>query len=67
MFWFLLGLVLVILGGYIVITLLQVVFYIIGWVLQLIFSIFEFGGTECHRRLRMLEIRINNTTIWTIY
>ena len=40
MFWFLLGLVLVILGGYIVITLLQVVFYIIGWVLQLIFSIF---------------------------
>lgn len=42
MFWFLLGLVLVILGGYIVITLLQVVFYIIGWVLQLIFSIFGF-------------------------
>ena len=40
MFWFLLGLVLVILGGYIVITLLQVVFYIIGWVPQLIFSIF---------------------------
>ena len=40
MFWFLLGLVLVILGGYIVITLLQVVFYIIGWGLQLIFSIF---------------------------
>ncbi len=40
MFWFLLGLLLVILGGYIVITLLQTVFYIIGWVLQLIFSIF---------------------------
>ena len=40
MFWFLLGLVLVILGGFIVITLLQVVFYIIEWVLQLIFSIF---------------------------
>jgi hypothetical protein len=40
MFWFLLGFVLVILGGYIIITLLQVVFYIIGWVLQLIFSIF---------------------------
>lgn len=40
MFWFLLGLVLVILGGYIVITLLQVVFYIIGWGLQLIISIF---------------------------
>ena len=40
MFWFLLGLVIVILGGYIVITLLQTVFYIIGWVLQLIFSIF---------------------------
>lgn len=40
MFWFLLGFVLVILSGYIVITLLQTVFYIIGWVLQLIFSIF---------------------------
>ena len=40
MFWFLLGLLLVILGGYIVITLLQTVFCIIGWVLQLIFSIF---------------------------
>lgn len=40
MFWFLLGLLLVILGGYIVITLLQAVFCIIGWVLQLIFSIF---------------------------
>ena len=40
MFWFLLGLVLVILGGYIVITLLQVVFTIIGGILQLILSIF---------------------------
>lgn len=40
MFWFLLGFVLVILGGNIIITLLQVVSYIIGWVLQLIFSIF---------------------------
>lgn len=40
MLWFLLGLVLVILGGYIAISLLQVVFTIIGWVLQLIFSIF---------------------------
>ena len=40
MFWFLLGLVLVILGGYIVITLLQVVFAIIGVILQLILSIF---------------------------
>jgi len=40
MFWFLLGLVLVILGGYIVITLLQVVFAIIGGILQLILSIF---------------------------
>ena len=39
MFWFLLGLVLVILGGYIVITLLQVVFAIIGGILQLILSI----------------------------
>ena len=34
------GLVLVILGGYIVITLLQVVFAIIGGILQLILSIF---------------------------
>lgn len=40
MFWFLLGLVFVILGGYIVITLLQVVFAIIGGILQLILSIF---------------------------
>ena len=40
MFWFLLGLVLVILGGYIFITLLQVVFAIIGGILQLILSIF---------------------------
>ena len=40
MLWFLLGLVLVILGGYIVISLLQVVFCIIGWVLQLVLSIF---------------------------
>ena len=40
MFWFLLGLVIAILGGFIVITLLQVVFTVIGWVLQLIFKIF---------------------------
>ena len=38
MLWFLLGLIIVILGGYIAITLLQVVFCIIGWVLQLILS-----------------------------
>jgi len=42
MLWFLLGLIIVILGGYIAISLLQVVFCIIGWVLQLIFSIFGF-------------------------
>ena len=40
MLWFLLGLVIVILGGYIAISLLQVVFCILGWVLQLILSIF---------------------------
>ena len=42
MLWFLLGLIIVILGGYIAITLLQVVFCIIGWALQLILSLFGF-------------------------
>ena len=58
MFWFLLGLVLVILGGYIVITLLQVVFYIIGWGCNSSSASSESGETECRRRLKMLEIRI---------
>jgi len=43
MLWFLLGLIIVILGGYIAITLLQVVFYIIGWVLQIVLSLFGLG------------------------
>ena len=43
MLWFLLGLIIVIMCGYIAITLIQVVFCIIGWVLQLILSIFGMG------------------------
>ena len=41
MFWFLLGVVIALLGGYIVISLLQLVFYIIGWILFLVFNMFE--------------------------
>ena len=40
MFWFLLGLTIAILGGCIVISLIKIVFSIIGWILQLILSIF---------------------------
>lgn len=40
MFWFLLGLTIAILAGSIVISLIKVVFSILGWILQLILSIF---------------------------
>lgn len=40
MLWFLGGLFIAILGGYIVVELLKLVFSIIGWFLQLILSIF---------------------------
>ena len=43
MFWFLLGFSIVILAGSIVISLIKVVFSILGWFLQLILSIFGLG------------------------
>ena len=41
MLWFLLGVVLVVLGGYILISLLQIVFAILAYIISFIFSIFE--------------------------
>ena len=41
MFWFLIGFFIIILGGFIIIRLLQIVFMIIGWIIQAIFSLFE--------------------------
>lgn len=41
MLWFLLGLIIAVLGGVILISLLKIVFNIIGWILSFIFSIFE--------------------------
>lgn len=41
MFWFLIGFIIIILGGFIIISLLQIVFMIIGWIIQTIFSLFE--------------------------
>lgn len=41
MFWFLIGFIIIILGGFIIISLLQIVFMIIGWIIQAIFSFFE--------------------------
>ena len=41
MFWFLIGFIIIILGGFIIISLLQIVFMIIGWIIQAIFSLFE--------------------------
>ena len=41
MLWFLLGIVVVDLGGYILISLLQIVFAILGYIISFIFSIFE--------------------------
>lgn len=41
MFWFLIGFIIIILGGFIIISLLQIVFMIIDWIIQAIFSLFE--------------------------
>ena len=41
MFLFLCGLLIVVLGGYILISIIQLVFMIIGWIIQAIFSMFE--------------------------
>ena len=41
MFWFLIGFIIIILGGFIIISLLQIVFMIIGRIIQAIFSLFE--------------------------
>lgn len=41
MFWFLIGFIIIILGGFIIISLLQIVPMIIGWIIQAIFSLFE--------------------------
>lgn len=41
MFWFLIGFIIIILGGFIIISLLQIVFMIIVWIIQAIFSLFE--------------------------
>lgn len=37
----LIGFIIIILGGFIIISLLQIVFMIIGWIIQAIFSLFE--------------------------
>ena len=41
MFLFLCGLLIVVFGGYILISLIHLFFMIIGWFIQAIFSIFE--------------------------
>lgn len=41
MLFFLFGILIVVFGGYILISLVQLVFMIIGWIIQAIFSIFE--------------------------
>lgn len=41
MLWFLLGLIIAVLGGVILIYLLKIVFCIIGWILSFVFSIFD--------------------------
>ena len=41
MFFFLCGILIVVFGGYILISLIQLVFMIVGWIIQAIFSIFE--------------------------
>lgn len=41
MFWFLIGFIIIILGGFIITSLLQIVLMIIGWIIQAIFSLFE--------------------------
>ena len=41
MFFFLCGILIVVFGGYILISIIQLVFMIVGWILEAIFSIFE--------------------------
>ena len=41
MLFFLFGILIVVFGGYILISLIQLAFMIIGWIIQAIFSIFE--------------------------
>ena len=41
MLLFLFGFLIVVFGGYILISVIQLVFMIIGWIIQAIFSIFE--------------------------
>jgi len=41
MLLFLFGFLIVVLSGYILISIIQLVFMIIGWIIQAIFSIFE--------------------------
>ena len=41
MFLFLCGILIVVFGGYILISIIQLVFMIIGWIIQAIFSMFE--------------------------
>ena len=41
MFLFLCGLLIVVFGGYILISIIQLAFMIVGWIIQTIFSFFE--------------------------
>ena len=41
MLLFLFGFLIVVLGGYILISIIQLAFMIVGWILEAIFSIFE--------------------------
>ena len=41
MFLFICGILIVVFGGYILISVIQLVFMIIGWIIQVIFSFFE--------------------------
>lgn len=41
MLWFLIGIVIAVLAGSILISLLKLVFSIIGWIFSFIFSLFE--------------------------
>lgn len=45
MFWFVIGIVIVLLGGYIIIGVLQLLFGIVGTILSWIFHLF-FGGDD---------------------
>ena len=41
MFFFLCGILIVVFGGYILVSIIQLAFMIVGWILEAIFSIFE--------------------------